>query len=166
MTLLAEEEIRPVAQEELAEALDLVNRVFAVYVAPDYSEKGQKTFQDYLKTKYDEVAGELARGQKEMWQIKGGTPRRIIGVIALREKSHIALLFVDPKFHRQGVASRLFCYVKEIIQEAGGKRITVNSSPYAQEVYHRWGFQDTGKERENEGIRYIPMALDLEAKKT
>ena len=35
--------------------------------------------------------------------------------------------------------------------------MTVHSSPYAVEVYRRFGFVPLGGEREENGIRYTPM---------
>ncbi len=37
--------------------------------------------------------------------------------------------------------------------------ITVNSSPYAVEVYHKLGFKDTAVEQISDGIRFTPMKL-------
>ncbi|ENY8640112.1 TPA: GNAT family N-acetyltransferase [Clostridioides difficile] len=37
--------------------------------------------------------------------------------------------------------------------------ITVNSSPYAVEVYHKLGFKDTAVEQIVDGIRFTPMKL-------
>jgi len=39
--------------------------------------------------------------------------------------------------------------------------ITVNSSPYALEVYHRLGFIDKDREQTVDGIRFTPMACLL-----
>lgn len=149
--------IKTVSKDELGEALALVNRVFAALVAPDYSSAGQKTFSEYLKVKEAEMTADLAYGHKEMWCMAQGKPGKIIGVIAMRGKTHIALLFVDQAYQRQGIATELFSFVrgKLLLQEA--EKITVNSSPYACPVYHRWGFQDTGPEQELNGIRFTPM---------
>ncbi|WP_460645598.1 GNAT family N-acetyltransferase [Lacrimispora brassicae] len=35
--------------------------------------------------------------------------------------------------------------------------MTVNSSPYAVEIYHKLGFVDTDTEQLVNGIRFIPM---------
>lgn len=38
---------------------------------------------------------------------------------------------------------------------------TVNSSPYAHEVYKHLGFQDTDKEQVIKGLRFMPMKINL-----
>ncbi|MCQ4640814.1 GNAT family N-acetyltransferase [Blautia coccoides] len=37
------------------------------------------------------------------------------------------------------------------------KEFTVNSSPYAVPVYHKFGFVDTDCEQLTDGMRYTPM---------
>ena len=151
--------IRPIGQAELKEAIQLVNRVFAEFVAVDYSEEGQKTFSDYVRHKYDDLSAGLSSGVKEMWGFFEGD--QLAGVIATRNTYHISLLFVDKQFHRLGIARRLFETVREEIRTKGCDTITVNSSPYAVPVYRKLGFEETGPEQESEGIRYIPMKYSL-----
>jgi len=79
----------------------------------------------------------------------------LLGVIATRNKgNHIALFFVDGKHHRQGIGKTLF---QIVLENSTAKEITVNSSPYAVEVYHRLGFVDIAPEETTNEIRYIPM---------
>lgn len=142
---------------DLALALELVNRVFSEFVAVDYSERGKQTFRDYLKSKYDEVSQDLQTGHKQLWAYYQGD--MIVGVIATRDVSHIALLFVDKAYHKQGIARQLFQFVlTEIKQHPDIRSITVNSSPYAVEAYERLGFVRAGEQQEQNGILFIPMA--------
>ena len=41
------------------------------------------------------------------------------------------------------------------------QQIDVNSSLYAEPVYEKLGFRQTGAEQVKNGIRFIPMVLDL-----
>lgn len=83
---------------------------------------------------------------------------QLAGVIATRGADHISLLFVRKENHRQGIARTLFDrVVMECRDQNGVNRITVNSSPYAVEVYHRLGFVDTDTEKTINGIRFTPM---------
>ena len=150
--------IKEICKSEIKQALDLVNRVFAEFVAVDYSERGNKSFNDYLKIKYDEVANDVQTGHKRIWGYYEND--EIIGVIATRDISHIALMFVDKKHHRKGIARQLYDTVlSEISKNADVTRVTVNSSPYAVSVYERLGFIKTGEQQEHEnGIVCVPMA--------
>ncbi|WP_081998881.1 GNAT family N-acetyltransferase [Robinsoniella peoriensis] len=40
-------------------------------------------------------------------------------------------------------------------------RITVNSSPFAIPVYHKFGFVDTDTEKVTNGLMYTPMEISL-----
>lgn len=83
----------------------------------------------------------------------------LIGVIATRnEGNHIALFFVDGSYHRQGIGSNLF---QEVRKNCTANEVTVNSSPYAVEVYHKLGFLDNGPEQLIDGIRFTPMTCNI-----
>jgi hypothetical protein len=148
--------IKELGKTEIKQALDLVNRVFSEFVAVDYSEHGNKTFNDYLKVKYEEVINDVQAGHKRIWAYCQND--EIVGVIATRDISHIALMFVDKKHHRQGIAKQLYSTVlSEIRKNAEIAQVTVNSSPYAVEVYERLGFVKTDELQEKDGIIYVPM---------
>ena len=152
--------IKEVDKNDLKQALDLVNEVFSEFVAVDYSEQGNKTFEDYLKIKYDEMSSDIETGHKKLWGYYQND--EIIGVIATRDISHIALMFVDKRHHRKGIARQLLNTVlAEIKDNANTTRMTVNSSPYAAPAYERLGFVKTDEQQEKDGIIYIPMAKPL-----
>ncbi|MCF2681811.1 GNAT family N-acetyltransferase [Faecalicatena contorta] len=67
--------------------------------------------------------------------------------------------FVKEAWHRKGIGKQLFDAVKRDyeIQE-----FTVNSSPYAVEVYRHLGFIPTASEQITNGIRYTPMRYRAE----
>jgi predicted GNAT family N-acyltransferase len=134
--------------------------VFSEFVAVDYSEQGVKSFEDYLKTKYDEMWSDIEAGHKKLWGYYQDD--EIIGVIATKEVSHIALMFVDKQHHRKGIARQLFDNVlTELKKNSEVTQITVNSSPYAVSTYERFGFTKTDEQQEKDGIVYIPMARSV-----
>ncbi|KXL52711.1 hypothetical protein CLNEO_17320 [Anaerotignum neopropionicum] len=128
-------------------ALALVWETFLQYEAPDYSREGIETFQNSVINNEDYL------NAIEMYGAFEGDS--ILGIIATRnEGSHIALFFVDGKFQRRGIGKQLF---QAILENSTTNEITVNSSPFAIEVYHRLGFVDTAPEQMTDGMRYIPM---------
>jgi predicted GNAT family N-acyltransferase len=83
---------------------------------------------------------------------------KIVGMITLRNESHISLLFVDKSCHRQGIGRALIEDMADYVKnEMGRERITVNASPYATDFYHCVGFKDTGCMTQKDGIIYTPM---------
>jgi len=152
--------IKRIPREDIAEAISLINDVFSEFVSIDYSEQGKKTFEDYLKNKYEETLADIKSGHKKMWgYYQDG---KIIGVISTRDVSHISLMFVDKKHHRRGIAKSLFQVVLEDLKSIENlSQITVNSSPYAVGVYEHLGFSKTGEKKERDGIVFVPMMRKL-----
>ncbi len=145
--------VRPLGKKDLPDALFLVREVFMEFEAPVYSQAGVRAFLSFIS--YDSILERFENGQLQFW---GCFEAQIpIGVLAIRDGSHICLLFVKKNRHRQGVARRLF---GALLQHCGGKvrEITVNSSPYAVEAYRHLGFIATGSEQTLNGIRFTPMA--------
>lgn len=131
---------------ELPEALRLVWNVFTEFEAPEYSTEGTENFKAFIDSR--EMTGALT-----FYAAFDG--ERIIGVAATRGGgNHIALLFVDRRYHRRGIGRQLF---ESILRCSTSDRITVHASPYAAAVYRRLGFRDTDGEMTENGIRYIPM---------
>jgi GNAT superfamily N-acetyltransferase len=85
----------------------------------------------------------------------------LAGFVGVRDDQHLYHLFVAERFHRRGLAARLWEVAKAAARAAGNSgRFTVNSSRYAIPVYERFGFQATGPEVHKDGVTFVPMALD------
>ena len=78
----------------------------------------------------------------------------LVGTLAMRDVNHISLFFVKESYHRKGIGKKLFETMKNDYDKHD---FTVNSSPYAVEIYERLGFQKTDCEQITNGIRYTPM---------
>lgn len=74
------------------------------------------------------------------------------------EDGIIALFFVDGKYHKQGIGRKLYNKILSINNKGF---FTVNSSPYAHEVYKHLGFTDTNSEQCVNGLRFYPMKMEL-----
>lgn len=151
-------EIRPLREAEIPAASALVRRVFAEFEAPDYAQEGIDVFHRFIAP--EALTEQFRTGALKLW----GAFRQdtLAGVAAVRNRSHISLLFVDASCHRQGIARALFSAVRDFCRtDPAVSRITVNSSPYAVEIYRRLGFTATDAERVTDGIRFTPMTYLL-----
>lgn len=138
--------IKELSPEEIPDALELVWKVFKEYEAPDYTEEGIREFYSSI---HDE--GYLSKLRIFGAFLDGKLP----GVIATRSAgTHIALFFVDGKYHRRGIGRALF---EAVLKACPAERLTVNSSPYAVPVYRRLGFHETDTEQTVSGLRFTPM---------
>lgn len=147
--------VRAILPHELKRALNLVWTVFQEYEAPDYSPQGIQTFKEFIH--YPSFQERLTSENLTVYGYFDHT--ELIGVLALRNRSHISLLFVHRAFHHRGVARSLvqywFNHCRAFFPTV--REITVNSSPYAVGFYHKLGFADTSAEQTVNGIRFTPM---------
>lgn len=138
------------ARVEDSEAISaLVMAVFERCVAPDLDEEGRANFA--RDTTPEAVAGRLAEGS-EGWLAERAN--RVVGVLEMRA-DHLKSLFVAPDCHGQGLARRL---LERALAGREGAEITVNSSPYAMEIYEHLGFRRTSDWTVIDGLRHQPMA--------
>lgn len=153
-------EYRKIKQEELPETLNLVRKVFDEFEAPYYSEEGVTSFYKFIDI--NNMSEQYSNGSLYFYGCFVNDI--IVGMIAIKDFIHISLLFVDKQYHKQGIARNLFDHIIQICKEKNPslKTITVNSSSYAVEVYHKFGFSDVSSEQVMDGIRFVPMELKIE----
>lgn len=152
-------QIRPIKQSEWTDAMALCWRTFLKYEAPEYKPEGVKNFYQFITDSILEkmfLMGEY----RAFGAFEGDIIRGVLGV---RDKTHISLLFVEEAYHYQGIAAELMNYTcRYILNQKLGESVTVNSSPYAVGFYHKMGFDDLDQEIEKDGIRYTPMKRNLQ----
>ncbi|MGN1160514.1 MAG: GNAT family N-acetyltransferase [Lachnospiraceae bacterium] len=149
---------RAAYRDEWQEAMGLAWRVFLRFDAADYPEEGVKSFYNFVTD--SALQRMFIVGSYQMFcAFENG---KMVGMITLRESEHISLLFVDGAHHKKGIGTKLVDEVRNyILTEVGGSRITVHSSPYAVNFYHKLGFRDLAPEQEADGIRFTPMEFYL-----
>ena len=138
-------EIRKITQEELQKTIDLVWNVFLKFEAPDYSNEGieefRKSINDPNFINKLEIYGAFLND-------------KLLGIIATRNKNHIALYFVDEKYQGQGIGRSLYDMVSRLNPD---DYFTVNASFYAKKIYEHMGFECTEELQEVNGIKFYPM---------
>ena len=140
--------IREIKENEMKDAIELIWNTFLKYESPDYTEEGIKEFKKAIDDQ------EWIKSRKF---IGAFDENKIVGVIATRDKCHIALFFVDGKYHRQGIGRKLYEYICTDNEKGF---FTVNSSPYAHEFYKHLGFIDTDTMQNINGLIFYPMRND------
>ena len=152
--------IRNLYQNAWEEATQLAWNTFMMFEAPDYEPEGVQNFRDFLKD--PTLKKMFLAGEYQVW---GAFDNRImVGVVSIRNRSHISLLFVDRDHQHKGIATALlqalFSYAQS---EMDVNEITVNAAPYATGFYHKIGFVDLAGEKVTDGIRYTPMIIHLQS---
>ena len=123
-------EVKKIDDTQITNAIDLIWQTFLQFEAPDYSEEGVKSFQDFIENK--EIIKTL-----EFWGAYD--EEELKGVIATNEnRKHICCFFVKAQYQRQGIGRKLWDFLRV-------------------PVYHKLGFVDTDTEQLSDGMRYTPM---------
>lgn len=142
--------------------VNLVRRVFNEFIAPQYSPEGIAEFEKFIS-----VQAFANRMQAGNFVLVAEREKQIIGIIEMRDGNHVALLFVDNTYQRQGIAKGLLEWAIRTCETRNPeiRYITVNASPNAYSAYRRMGFTPIGEEKTVNGIRFVPMALLIDRKK-
>ena len=78
---------------------------------------------------------------------------RVAGFTDLDEHGYIDMLFVDPDFGRQGIASALLSSMVALARQRGLPAVTTFASLTSRPVFERHGFVITGERYFGEGDR-------------
>jgi ribosomal protein S18 acetylase RimI-like enzyme len=151
--------IRQATSSDIPAIITLTKAVFDTFVAPSYSAEGNAEFYKYLSSEaFHERLGSnhfiLLAYQEE----------HLAGLIEIRNYDHVSLFFVESSYQKQGIGRALFNEALDRIQTNNPTclEISVNSSPNAVMTYEKLGFQKTADEKETNGIKYVPMKMELE----
>lgn len=149
--------VREAYANEWEEAMALAWVVFQKFDAKDYTKEGVDSFLNFISD--NGLYKMFISGEYKLFVAESGG--KIVGLISLRMKNHISLLFVDDKFHHIGVGRKLVDHVKDYLMNGSATYCTVNAAPYAYGFYHRIGFKDIGEEGQKDGIRYQLMRCEI-----
>ncbi len=151
-------QIRQANIHDWDEAITLAWKTFLKFEADDYGAEGIKNFRDFLSDAM--LRRMFLTGEYPMFIALDGEKQT--GMISLRNKTHISLLFVEEGYHHRGIGRSLIENLAEYIRkEYRGDRLTVNAAPYAVGFYHEVGFEDMAPQLSRDGIIFTPMEKKL-----
>lgn len=148
-------QIRSATEADAAQISSLIRSLGGqMLVSPDGS--GAEAF-------LDSIAEQAVRGYISACNflyLVAEIEHELLGVVALRDNSHLYHLFVARAHQGKGLGRSLWLAVKQAALRAGnGGRFTVNSSLNAIPVYERFGFIPSGAKVEKHGVAFLPMLL-------
>ena len=146
-------QIRPARPEDVRPALDLALRVFMAFEAPFYGPEAVGNFKHDVTENEAFISACEKGGQLMHVAACGG---EIVGTVAVKNRNHVCILFIDPAWHRKGIATAL---MDAAIAAMGADEVTVNSSPYGLPFYLRYGFVPTDTEQRLNGFVFTPMVF-------
>lgn len=134
----------------IEEALSLAAWVFDEIETPMYPPEGREHFMSFVNGK--ELRSHIALEKIKVYICSEKC--EIIGMMAIRDGSHISLAFVSNEHRGTGVGKELF---ERIAADHPNREFTVHAAPLAEGFYRNLGFVATDMERLEDGIMYIPM---------
>lgn len=142
--------LREATPADAAAISALVSTLTRRWIAPDCDEEGIALLLEGMTQA--RVEERLRDGHRNVVADLDG---RIIGVATLRLPSHLYHLFVADDMQRRGLARALWNAVRVAADPAAP--VTVNASLHALEAYRRMGFEATGPQMHERGLRFVPM---------
>ncbi len=137
---------------------ELIRKVYDEFVAPDYSAEGNRFFYDWIEP---QKIKERQKSERNI--LVASVDGKMAGMIEIRDNNRISLLFVDKDYHGRGIAKNLFhAALKQCIQkEPSLSKFYVHASPFSVPVYKRLGFVAVDEMQEQNGLKYLPMEMNL-----
>ncbi len=141
--------IKLIKEAEFDIAYNVVKEVFDNFVAKDYSVQGVANYYKFIES----LKPCITTGEVEIYGYF--VDNECVAVLAVKNKSHICLFYVNQNHHGKGIAKSLFAKVLEKTDED----ITVNASDFGIKVYEKFGFRAVDKVQKTNGMHFTPMKL-------
>lgn len=147
--------IRRATIEDARAISDLIRPLAECYIAHEFSTEGAANLLASMEA--DAIEAYFASGYAYHVAEEDGV---LVGVVGVRDNSHLYHLFVAGEFRGRGYARELWCAARDACRVSGNVgEFTVNSSRFAVGMYRKFGFVDTGPPETNSGVTSIPMKL-------
>jgi GNAT superfamily N-acetyltransferase len=115
--------------------------------------------EKFIETMHTPAIGRVLADDRYDYQL-GYVDDELAGVAAVRDHAHLFHLFVATKWQGRGYGRLLWQAARRRALPSNSNGVfTVNSSPFALEMYRHLGFVATAPRAEHDGIAYIPMRL-------
>lgn len=153
--------IRQAALADSKNISGLVSGLAEKYITHEFTPSGAKNLLGSMRP--DIIKEHMQSGYEyHVAEIDG----QLVGVVAVRNNSHLYHLFVDDKYQNRGIARQLWDIASTSCLSKGNPGVfTVNSSKYARPVYEKFGFVAQSAPEERSGVIYIPMRLSIQRQK-
>lgn len=146
-------QIRPLTHDDLPHASALCLDAFTQAVAPTLPAQGVATF---ARVAAAEAFAERMQGDNLI--LVGVMDGAMVGLVELKQGCHVAMLFIAPRWQRQGIGARL---MNAALEHARAEVVTVRASLPSVPAYQHYGFTLAGEVNAFAGMVYQPMEKRL-----
>jgi GNAT superfamily N-acetyltransferase len=149
--------IRPAQIEDSERIATLISELALKFIVHEFSPEGRARFM--AEHTSASIAGRIRAGfSYHVAEVSS----EIVGVVGVRDSSHLNHLFVAEAFQGRGLGRKLWEHAKTIcLEQRSPVAFTVNASRNAVAVYERLGFVVTAPVQDIGGVRFVPMKLVL-----
>jgi GNAT superfamily N-acetyltransferase len=136
---------------------ELILPLATTFIGHEFSVVGQRNLLRSMEP--EAIEGFFHAGHRyHVAQVEG----RVVGVVGVRDNSHVHHMFVAERYQRCGLATDLWRVARDACLEAGNPgRFTVFSSKYALGVYRAFGFIESGPPEIKDEVIATPMEYEL-----
>ncbi len=150
--------IRPFEIDDNNACCDLIESSFAEFIEPGFEEEGRQAFYSHLQEERkrellpDDIFGFVAQDSND-----------IVGVVQIRKNTYIHFLYVDKRWHRQGISRKLVEAASDQVAKRSpdATHLTVKSSLYAVAAYLCMGFTQEAEQINEKGVISVRLRLDI-----
>lgn len=127
------------------------------FITPDFTDEGREHLLDSM------TPAAIAKYIRSGYRYHVAEDEdEIVGIVGVRENSHLYHLFVAESHQGHGLAKALWKKaMNESLCRGNPGEFTVNSSLNAQPVYEHLGFVTLSKPITKHGVIYTPMKLKI-----
>lgn len=149
--------IREATKKDSHEIARLIRYQAEKFIFPEFSDKGRQQFLSSNDQR--SIEGFFDDGFVYHVAEDSGV---IVGVVGIRQNSHLYHLFVSETHQGHGLSRKLWTVaMNRCLSDGNTGNFTVNSSNNAVGVYEAFGFKRTAAMEESNGVLYNPMSLIL-----
>jgi len=163
--------IRTAVEEDAIAIATLILTTAASQLQDEFTAAGWLLFKNLLA---EETQRELIGSKRYRYWVALADSNykyqdRIVGVLSVKENSHLFHLFVSPDWQGRGVGKKLWDYFLNTLEFDIGSsilqksiyEITVNASTFAIPFYLKLGFIISQPTQIKKGVTHTPMIISL-----
>ncbi len=151
-------DIRAATHNDASEIGDLIRILAQKFIVHEFDAKAAKHF--ISANDAASVSKNMASGFSYLVALHED---KVVGVLGLKNQSHLYHLFVAEEHQGAGLARLLWQRVlDDTTDNAGIKAFTVNSSNHAVGFYRKLGFSQTQPMTVKDGIQFNPMRYEID----
>ncbi|MDH3377525.1 MAG: GNAT family N-acetyltransferase [Gammaproteobacteria bacterium] len=146
-------EIREAGLDDANEIGKLICTLATKFITPEFSSQAREHFLSSNNGK------SVEQNMKSGFSYFVATDsKQLVGVVGVKDNSHLYHLFVVEHYQGMGLARRLWGIAMDECKRKGNRgTFTVNSSNNAIGVYEKLGFERAGPTVEKDGVFFNPM---------